>query len=163
MSEKQGPMIGEMGEIGGPIGASADRRPARRSPRVIRGAVVAVIGLLSGCAASTVDVGVSVRDAVTHEPATGVRVVALVPSNNHPFSIASLLGNTKELQSDGVTDAQGRAVVQRVPGRPLRLSVLSPGWLPGCVDVDPSGAWTSAPDLTSTSTSQRQPEFRVDS
>lgn len=121
--------------------------------------------LLGACSASRSELLVEVRDAATGEPAAGVGVVADVPSRNHPFSVASLLGGTTDIATQAMADAKGRARLEYVDGRPVRLGVLQPGWDPGLVLVDPDAtgfdaeAWRSAgvPPIGGA----RRPEFRV--
>lgn len=80
---------------------------------------------------------VEVREAKSHQPASDVTVVADVPARDHPLSVASLLGQTGPLSSRASTDVRGVAMVRFVPGRPLRLGVLAPGWTTGLVIVEP--------------------------
>lgn len=140
--------------------------PALRTGRIGAGvALGAALLLLGACSASRSALLVEVRDASTGEPAAGVSIVADVPSRNHPFSVASLLGGTKDIATQAIADAAGRARLEYVAGRPVRLGVLEPGWDPGLVLVDPDAtgfdaeAWQSAgvPPIDGA----RRSEFRV--
>jgi len=124
-------------------------------------------GLLGACSASRSTLLVEVRDAATGEPAAGASVVADVPSRNHPFSVASLLGQTGELATRSAADGRGRARVEYLAGRPVRLGVLEPGWDTGFVLLDPDApgfaaegdGWISG--QTPPIDGARRPEFRV--
>lgn len=95
---------------------------------------------------------VEVRDFETREPVVGARVMAEVPSQDHPKSVATFLKLTGPVSSEGVTDNQGRANVQYVIGRPVRFFVWAPGQGPCSVLVE-SGLddgvidWTRVPEL----------------
>lgn len=135
-----------------------------RVPAVL--GICAVCSALAACGPSMSPLTVEVRDAVTHEPAANITVVADVPSRYHPFSIATMLGETGPQAFKAQTDAQGRVVVQYVPGRPVRLGVLQPGWDLGFVLIDPEAvdfvptAWHFSPELPKVSA--HQPEYRVE-
>lgn len=140
----------------------------RSSSRIVARVVPTTACLaLAACGASTAPLTVEVRDAATHKPASGVTVVADVPSKFHPFSIASMLGQTGPDASHAKTGADGRATVQYIPGRPVRLGVLAPGWDEGFLLIDPEAidfvpnAWHSAQDLPKVQ--PHQPEYRVES
>lgn len=139
----------------------------RSPPRIVTRLVPITACLaLAACGASTAPLTVEVRDAATHEPAQGITVVADVPSKFHPFSVGSMLGQTGPDASHAKTDAGGRATVQYIPGRPVRLGVLAPGWDEGFLLIDPEAidfdpdAWHAAPDLPKIQ--PRQPEYRIE-
>lgn len=128
--------------------------------------ICGVSAMLAGCGPTIAPLTIEVRDAATHEPAANITVVADVPSRYHPFSVATILGETSALAFKATTDAQGRAVVQYVPGRPVRLGVLQPGWDLGFVLIDPEAvdfvptAWHSSRELPKAA--DHQPEYRVE-
>lgn len=97
---------------------------------------------LPGCSPTRSTLTVEVRDAATGEPAPGVTVLADVPSRNHPFSVASLLGQTGPVSSRGTTDAKGVATVDRIEDRPFRLTIVPEGGTPESDLWDgPDEAW----------------------
>jgi hypothetical protein len=116
----------------------------------------------SGCGPVVRDLRVEVRDAATKQPAAGVNVFADVPSNDHPFSIATLLGQTGPLNWRAMTDELGVAKLRYAQGRPVRVGVLSAGWAVGVVMLervdDSGGAWVVPADEQAAGT--RVPEFR---
>lgn len=129
---------------------------------VFAGIAGALMGV-TGCGPDIRSFRVEVRDAITHEPARNVTVFADVPSQDHPFSVASLLGRTGPIDSRAMTNDYGLAELQRIDGRPVRLGVLSAGWAVGEVFINPDApgfnaqAWIRTDDF-SISTS-RTPEF----
>lgn len=82
-----------------------------------------------------------VREAAGGAPVAGAFVAADVPSRNHPFSVASLLGQTASVSTRATTDDAGRATLEHVDDRPFRLTVIPPGGAPE------SALW-DAPDET---------------
>jgi hypothetical protein len=110
---------------------------------------------------------VFVRDAATHAPAQGVVVIADVPNKNHPLSVASLLGKTKETSSSATTDEEGRALLSFIPGRAVRLSVLAVGWERGSLllEDDPhasaDGRWKAGTGVVTSGL--HQPEYLIES
>ncbi len=130
------------------MGECGNRLSTRRSTRAggVWTVLLASVLLAQGCGPGVRSLSVEVRDAATKEPAAGVTVIADVPNRNHPFSIASLLGQTGEVSTRAVTDQRGRAELSAIQGRPVRISVLAPGWSVGCVECDEDGAWTDSPE-----------------
>lgn len=91
---------------------------------VVGGAVVAC-----GCAHErTSYLMLTVTDAQTHKPLSGVKVQADTCSRNHPFSVASMLGQTGPVSSVAYSDDAGRARVEYLDGRPVRIGVLMHGY-----------------------------------
>jgi hypothetical protein len=124
--------------------AQNPRRARRAGPltpasliRITPAAFLLGSALLAACAPAPRPLLVEVRDAHTKRPAAGVSVVAQTPSRDHPFSIASLLGQTGPHDARAQTDARGVARLEFMPGRPVRLGVLAPGWDAGFVLFDP--------------------------
>jgi len=83
--------------------------------------------LVSACAAQPLPAPISVRvvDAASGEPILGAKVVADVASHDHPFSVATLLGETGPVSSSAFTDELGLAMVTCTPGRAVRIGVLA--------------------------------------
>lgn len=127
------------------------------------GVFVALLACTGGCGSSASPLALQVRDRATGEPARRVLVIADVPNRNHPFSVASLLGQTRELSTRERTDDAGRVVLSFVPGRVVRLSVLEQGWGGGTVLIDPQtiepGAWFAQEDPVAGD--KLQPEFAI--
>jgi hypothetical protein len=107
------------------------------SRRLRAAGVVAATLTLAACSAPQTTLNLEARDAATRAPAAGLTVIAETPSNNHPFSISSLLGQTEAVSTRLTTDAAGAAVVTVPDNRPLRLTVLSPGADPQTLLLDP--------------------------
>lgn len=135
---------------------------ARHFPRLLP---LLATSLLASCAPTTTPLDVEVRDRVSHQPAAGVRVFADVPSRDHAFSIASILGTTGPVFLRGVTDEHGRARLAYIAGRPVRLGVLEAGWCPGTILIEPDSAlFDSArwyPSEDTASAGERLAEYRV--
>lgn len=98
------------------------------------------LAMLQGCSPTKVTLDVAVRDAITAEPVVGCRVLAETPSKDHPFSIASLLGQTGPFDSSAVTDARGRATLVGLESRAVRLGVWPRGESPRFVLVEEPAA-----------------------
>ncbi len=69
----------------------------------------------------------SVRDRDTLKPIAGAAIAAETASRHHPFSAASILGQTDAQSSRARTDDHGRATVQTLEGREFRIVVWAPG------------------------------------
>lgn len=148
--------------LGGP------QRPWSGAPISLRSCRCILLGVtlvFPSCGPSTGPLTVQVRDAATLEPAAGVNVVGQTPSRDHPFSIATMLGQTGPNSSSAVTDAQGRATITYIPGRPVRLGLLGEGWDPSIVLIDPSDPAFDAAAWQSCGAPVRRPvrlgEFKV--
>ncbi|MBY0311317.1 MAG: hypothetical protein K2W85_04555 [Phycisphaerales bacterium] len=115
-----------------------DRRRSGLSRVWIGGAMA--LAMLQGCSPTKVTLDVAVRDAITAEPVVGCRVLAETPSKDHPFSIASLLGQTGPFDSSAVTDARGRATLVGLESRALRLGVWPRGGAPRFVLIEDVGS-----------------------
>jgi hypothetical protein len=99
--------------------------------------------MAGGCASWTeVPLEVYLRDAKDGKPVSGATVMAEVPSRDHPFSIATMLGQTQPVTSRATTDSKGVARVKAIAERPVRLGFIGAGHAPGFVLLDPvpSGA-----------------------
>lgn len=84
---------------------------------------------LSGCAQTT-SIAIRVTDPTSGTAISGAAIGADVPNRDHPFSVATLLGQTKPKHERARTDAGGRAVLEGLVGRPLRLTVFAQGFPP---------------------------------
>lgn len=113
------------------ISRRAERGRHRAAWVVLAGAV------LPACAAPRASLSLEARDAATRAPAAGLTLFAETPSNNHPFSISSLLGQTEAESQRLTTDGAGAASVSVPDGRPLRLTILPPGGEPQTLLIDP--------------------------
>ena len=89
-----------------------------------------ILACVGGCAAPSSVFTVSVRDAQSKSPVAGAVVVADTPNRDHPFSIASILGQAGPLSARATTDAQGRASMAGLDGRPIRIGVFADGRAP---------------------------------
>lgn len=69
---------------------------------------------------------VEVRRSDTHEPVVGALMIAQSSAKDHPLSVDSILGKTGPLESRGMTGADGRATVEIVEDRYVRIGVVAP-------------------------------------
>lgn len=84
--------------------------------------------LIAGCqSARTTSFDVVVYDVHYNIPIEGVQVIAQTPSRDHPFSIATLLGQTGPFESRGITNDAGCVRLQGVADRSLRITVINRG------------------------------------
>ncbi|MCC6322824.1 MAG: hypothetical protein IT438_15480 [Phycisphaerales bacterium] len=85
---------------------------------------------LVGCSADTTSASlrVLVADASSQAPIAGAEVIAETPSRDHPFSIQTLFGETGPVRTSASTDSAGVALVEFIPGRPVRIGVIAPGY-----------------------------------
>lgn len=58
----------------------------------------------------------------------GAKVQAETAARNHPLSVSSLLGQTGPVTSTGFTDDDGRATLEYLSGRPVRVAALARGY-----------------------------------
>lgn len=72
-----------------------------------------------------------------HQPVYPGVIFAETPSRDHPFSIATLLGQTGPKSTNVLPDERGEAVITIPRDRPLRLGVMTHDWGPGFVFLDP--------------------------
>lgn len=95
------------------------------------GAIGLVIALLlaGGCASEPrAQLRVDVSDAASGAPIVGAKVQAETLARNHPLAVSSLLGQTGPVTSTGFTDEAGRATLEYVVGRPVRVAALARGY-----------------------------------
>lgn len=80
-----------------------------------------------GCSTPTfAPLTVTVTEANGGEPVPMAKVLAEVPSKDHPFSVQTIFGETGPLSHSAFTNSDGVAVVQYAVGRPVRVGVLAP-------------------------------------
>lgn len=75
-------------------------------------------------------VQVRIRDAATAAPIAGAAVSAEMASRDHPFSAASIMGQTGPDASRASTDERGEALVTVLDDREYRIVVWAPGRAP---------------------------------
>lgn len=87
------------------------------------------LALAGGCASEPRAVlHVQVSDAGSGAPIVGAKVQAETAARNHPLSVSSLLGQTGPVTSTGFTDDDGRATLEYLSGRPVRVAALARGY-----------------------------------
>ena len=102
------------------------------------GSLISAMTAVGGCAsAKPVALDVHIRDAVTHDPISGALVVGDTPSQDHPFSVASLLGETGPLASRADSDLAGKARIEGLMDRPLRITIIVQQRAPRFILLDP--------------------------
>lgn len=84
------------------------------------------LGLTACSAAPTTSLRVIVRDARSNDPLPGVIVTGETCSRDHPFSIASLLGQTGPRDQQVRTGPDGRAALTVLADWPIRLTAIGP-------------------------------------
>lgn len=101
---------------------------------------LAALTAAPGCAPAKIPLHIELRDAASASPVIGCRVFAETPSKDHPFSIASILGQTGPAASNATTDARGAAILTGLTGRAVRLVVWPTGEGPRCLLLDDAQA-----------------------
>lgn len=129
------------------ISPAALPHPRDQAKNNARARTAVLLGLflagLSGCASDKpATLAVRIRDHATQLAAPNTLVIAETPSRNHPFSIASLLGQTKDESSRATTDTEGKAQVTCLINRPLRITLIAEGRDAGFIFIDPHAATT---------------------
>lgn len=84
---------------------------------------------VTGCSSDpSAQLRVRVLDGKTLDPVVGAKVIAETPSQDHPFSVRTILGGTGPIRSTAETDQAGEALVLYHPGRPVRIAAILPGY-----------------------------------
>lgn len=92
------------------------------------GLVLALVWM-TGCSSDpSAQLRVRVLEGKTLEPVVGARVIAETPSQDHPFSVRTILGETGPIRSTAETNRAGEALVLYHPGRPVRIGAILPGY-----------------------------------
>lgn len=114
----------------------------RRTIAVMRMIVIMMCLMLGACAGErSADVGVLVTDEAD-VPIERAAVVMSRSDPQHPLSAVALFGTPDVGSQAWRTDAEGRAVVRVLRGRPQSLSVWARGFVPWCGFIDgPSEGW----------------------
>lgn len=117
---------------------SSAARPSR-PPSAVAALALAAAGATAGCqSAPLAPVQVQVLDPSRGEPIHDAAVFAESLARDHPFSIATLLGQTGARRDEGRTDDAGRVQLTFIADRPLRIGILAPGYAPLIRLLDPA-------------------------
>ncbi len=104
----------------------ASAGPQRRCIAIAIAGAYAVTLLLGGCVGPDSERAViELRTVETRSPIVGALIIAHSTSRYHPLSVAAQLGWLGPLESRATTDANGRAEVEWIRGRTLRVGVLA--------------------------------------
>lgn len=125
-----------------PTSVNMVTRRVRPAPGLTTAVAFLALGVLvaplASCASEeTCALRVQVRRGAEHQPVYPAVIFAETPSRDHPFSIASLLGQTGAKSTTELPDESGEAVITIPRDRPLRLGVMTHDWGPGFVFLDP--------------------------
>lgn len=108
------------------------RERRRRHVPAFTAALLACGGLW-GCSGSgpTTSLRIQVQDAASGQPLAGVVVIGETCSRDHPFSVASLVGQTGPRDARAWTGADGRASLTVPTDWPVRVTAVAPGYTLG--------------------------------
>ncbi|MFN7021556.1 MAG: hypothetical protein ACK4WH_09550 [Phycisphaerales bacterium] len=92
------------------------------------GLVLALVMVTACSSDPSAQLRVRVLDGQTLDAVVGAVVIAETPSQDHPFSVRTLLGETGPIRSTAETNQAGEALVLFCPGRPVRIGAVMPGY-----------------------------------
>jgi hypothetical protein len=133
----------------------------------MRSAPLLLLGVLplAGCGAVAArPLTLEVRDGLSGEPVGGAVVTARSLHFFLPAPPFWIIDSSTPPAATGLTDADGRASLTAVVGRPVLIEVLAGGYEPFVADVEGSaGGWRSAPQrgAAGAGSSVRRLEVRV--